>query len=151
MTKLTYTAVQEALKESVEEKGADYVYPYAKGLGACKYAENDGSPSCIVGHVLAKLDPEMFAKVKEAEGRESGSFPVSMLLDAEEFYSEVELSFPLVTALASAQNMQDTGSTWGEALASFEREYEYETTGVTHFDNYYGEEDYSYDGSEDDE
>jgi hypothetical protein len=38
------------LRAVVAEKGADYVYDRE----VCVYADGDGCPSCIVGHVLAR-------------------------------------------------------------------------------------------------
>lgn len=131
MTKLTKTAVVQALEEILEEKGEDYVYPYAAGTGSyegCKYTEGD-APSCIVGQVIAKLDPELFEDLKEFE-YEYGSFPVydfskpdapqvaSYAEDEspEAYYPTLDAELDVIEILNIAQAQQDGGSTYGKAV-----------------------------------
>lgn len=95
------------MRSLVLAKGEDYVYPRANS-GSCSYFEED-KPSCIVGHLLAVL------------GVDSDS-----VTEGESAYALVPAHFPatadyVVEGLNEAQRVQDTGSTWGEALKEFER------------------------------
>ena len=70
---LTYQRATEILDELVDEKGADYIYtedpksietknelgmtPDAS-INGCYYNHLDGTPGCIVGHLVHKLNPE---------------------------------------------------------------------------------------------
>ena len=103
--------VRQALEESIAEKGADYTYPRA---GGCFYALN-GHPSCIVGHVVNRIDPELFHKLIELD-RDGGDTDWATMaerlgLDGDPF---------LTDALAAAQEAQDRGRPWGVALDRFE-------------------------------
>jgi hypothetical protein len=112
-----YTA-QQALKvmeEVVNEFGDDYVYgdEQKNEYGDCVYANEDGTPSCLVGHVIARLDPDAFDNVVYKE-QELGSTPAHNLTN--EGY--VQLGFwdeNTAYIMMEAQGAQDTGSTWGEA------------------------------------
>lgn len=107
------------LKQAVELKGADYVYPPSGGGGACNYLEYTGGsrrtgkptgPSCVVGHVLvAKGIPMLDIAPHEGDSAET----VARLVGA--FRDEI-----VGGALSEAQSVQDNGDTWGEALAAFE-------------------------------
>jgi hypothetical protein len=101
--------VLEHLRAVVAEHGAGYVYPEA----TCDYLY-DGAPSCIVGHVLARLDMLDQGVVEDNDSAAwLGGFTESAL-----------------AALTVAQEIQDgcyhrdTGrvvrATWGEALAAAE-------------------------------
>lgn len=93
----------------------DYVYERIGSVGGvggmCAYFTPDGKPSCIVGHALAiegltldEVGGENTASVEtldehlQATGRWWGLTPGA------------------VEVLAVAQQSQDTGETWGEAL-----------------------------------
>lgn len=76
MVKFTKDAVIAALEEIVKEKGEDYVYPQAEKFLPCVYAV-DGEPSCIVGQVIAKIDPDLLKEVAEFEARTESSFGVT--------------------------------------------------------------------------
>ncbi|QIG58652.1 hypothetical protein SEA_PAVLO_108 [Microbacterium phage Pavlo] len=114
---MTYTNAQinAALKESLAEKGEDYVY-ISDGPG-CAYAHN-GQPSCLVGHVLHKLDPEMFEKVVEAENN-----PTTGDLTFDHLAADLGLPFhpEQADALRRAQIAQDLKSPWGEAAVEYMR------------------------------
>lgn len=143
MTKFTRDAVSEALHAAVAAKGEDYVYPgWNEG---CYYAdpEEHKAPSCIVGHVVAALDPNTFRSWAEFEAQEGGdSFPASEM-DTPRRYAEEEIcdedellvgygepqkvreAFEVdeVTknALSVAQRIQDMGRSWADAQESFDR------------------------------
>lgn len=115
MTKFTKAQIIEAAEHAVEKMGPDYVYPRSgvnnPEYADCVYAEPDGSPSCIVGHVVAELAPEVFARIAELRGDER-IFPADRLWE-HDFETRSKNS---VYALCRAQDAQDHGQTWGEAL-----------------------------------
>lgn len=121
----TYTRenVTKALEDAVALKGEDYVYP-GSSHQQCYYSVQDEDlgtvPSCIVGHVIAVLDPEGFEKVAAFESCTGDSKSARAVLD----YGSLEgvktiQDDGLVYALTCAQSVQDNGRTWGEALNSF--------------------------------
>lgn len=106
----------------VAEKGEEYRYPGADD-GNCSYTNADGTPSCIVGHVLKKLHVPL-DKVRAFEWDEDGSIrestAVSGILGEWGPYADsvsAKADHNAVIILQAAQSKQDDGSTWGEALA----------------------------------
>lgn len=144
-TILTTAAVAEAIDQLVIERGPDYIYPSAEQNG-CFYTFEDGAPGCIVGAVVAKLDPVGFEWLKNSEptyddgnglirrdpvGSALGIFGIGDEAAAVEAAVggfrpphsvdsplAVE-SEPLLRALRRAQSAQDTGSTWEDARREF--------------------------------
>ena len=115
MTKITAKAVLEAMRELVKEFGVDYVYPAIEDE-ECTYAR-DGAPSCIVGHIAARLDPELFQRMA-AEEDEHGAFSVG----SHDNY--LHGAFGEATQLLRhAQIVQDVGDTWGDVLRDAEASY----------------------------
>lgn len=113
---MTYTnaEINAALSKALEANGDDYVYPQAEG--ACVYSL-EGEPSCIVGHVLHTLDPEMFKKVEEFErdyDQNGGDTSFGAMV--------AKLGLPFETeqrrALQNVQVQQDMGHTWGYSVAT---------------------------------
>lgn len=112
---MTYTneQINAALNKALDEKGEDYVYPQADGN--CVYSL-EGEPSCIVGHVLHTLDPEMFKRVAEFErdyDQNGGDTSFGVVVTG--------LGLPFETeqrrALQNVQSSQDSGHTWEHAVA----------------------------------
>jgi len=131
MTDFNRTTVTATLERVVAEYGEDYVYP--KAGATCSYSEQ-GEPSCIVGHVIAALNPEAFEKIAELEDATgvSGSATSVVLgnwehtdwssaVDEDEDLNAVTLTEDgrLASALNEAQRQQDAGATWGIALSAF--------------------------------
>lgn len=128
----TYEDVIEAAREVVAEKGASYSYeyplveyedeetgePHMMESPECLYAAPDGAPSCIVGHVVAKLDAEAFEQLKRAEIRYGAE--VAGKLTKLEYLPEDFWDVEAETAMAYAQAKQDSGRPWGEALDAAE-------------------------------
>lgn len=100
--------VRGLLLRAIAEKGEDYVYPLANANSACLYFEDDGQPSCIVGHVLHYMG--------ESHGPEGASAYVAV--------RNFGWSNAVREGLLKAQRAQDDGRTWGEALAEFDRAVE---------------------------
>lgn len=124
MTQITFEAAIAAAQE-LAGANSNFVYPAEDG---CVYTDpKTAAPSCIVGHILKKLDPELFAQVVEFEREHGSSFPVSVFGDAEydegdneyEVYQYPERHWDEDTAkfFGIIQREQDSGTTWGTAVA----------------------------------
>lgn len=105
MTLINKDNVLDLLQRAVNEKGADYTAPY------CRYFNEDGSPSCIVGHVFS------YVLIDEDQRR----------LDIQEMWNglvvgKVDNQIPnlmdseALGILARAQRAQDRLEQWGDAL-----------------------------------
>jgi hypothetical protein len=120
MTVITREAAIASLRKAVEKNGADFIYFQPAGR-ACSYSEN-GEPSCIVGHVIADLAPELFEKFRASEETDNsgGSFTINNA--PRELRAEVEDTFTAAAlrTLRYAQMLQDERGTWGAALAAAE-------------------------------
>lgn len=108
---LTEEIVTPIIRELVSEFGADYVYKKEEREAdeevICSYQEN-GKPSCIVGHVLDR------AGVEYNPGWEDTL--------AWDILEPGGASETIYAALTCAQGIQDAGKTWGEALNAYEQQ-----------------------------
>lgn len=123
-TVLTRAAVAEALDKVIVERGGDFVYDSNANNG-CFYANEDGTPGCIVGAVLAIAAPESFETLKNLEAptddgngilHRTPCGPVLSVVQAGYVKTESEA---LTSALRRAQSEQDGGATWEAARAAF--------------------------------
>jgi len=134
--KLTKNVVLDLLERAVNEKGADYIDPNASdGLGSCAYADMEGNPLCIVGHVLSyagmELTPGVLVDPQEAgmyydedydkERLANYAFGtgrgVGMLYANDDDVILPATDWDVIDILAVAQKVQDNGKSWGAALA----------------------------------
>jgi hypothetical protein len=95
----------ELLRQVVEGR-EDFVYPSLVTVD-CVYAHR-GKPSCIVGHALV-LAGATVKRLAELDGLDDGGI------------RNVEVEWLALTdeaaqAFGEAQDVQDTGFTWGQAL-----------------------------------
>lgn len=99
-------------------------YRYTDHHDRCRYTEPDGSASCLVGQVVAVLDPEAFEEFKKYEHDTKLTFPISSLGTKYDGCFEVAPGFSLPKLsmspaarriLRKAQSAQDLGNTWGYA------------------------------------
>lgn len=111
----TLEQVLEATRTLVEEKGEDFVYSPVDGFagGDCVYAV-DGNPSCLVGHVIFRLDAEAFKHLAELE-RERGSVAAADLVGGG-YLRQSFWTSDAAMAMQEAQATQDEGLPWGRAL-----------------------------------
>lgn len=118
-------SISRALHAAVRIKGEDYVYksPVGNGSDQCLYTTPTGAPSCIVGWVVAKTDPDLLRDLKDYEW--SGERPTSMAagdLTADRgsvrYVPEDDVA---AEALIAAQQIQDEGMSWGAAMQAFDR------------------------------
>ena len=105
----------QAMKDAVERRGRDYVYPRGEegyyrlsNPNACLYTNTKtNEPACIIGLAMSLA-----------------GFPKPPEGDAADMTLEGLVSPRVAFAAWSAQNLQDNGHTWGEALDEFLREVE---------------------------
>ena len=111
---MTFTLedVLNAAREVVAEKGEDYVY--SGPGGSCVYANEDGTPSCLVGHVIHRLDPNVFKHLAEKEFVDDTT--AAELLTVEEYVPYEFWDMEAERAMNTAQEHQDDGVPWGTAL-----------------------------------
>lgn len=112
---IDYDKAIELLKRAVAEKGADYVYERPDEALSCVYVSN-GAPSCIVGHVISYVAPELLDSIhiwEQDAFAETGSGVESLV---EHFGAEFDMTDEALTALGIAQEAQDMGANWGRAL-----------------------------------
>lgn len=121
MTNVTDEEFTEALRAAVEERGEDYSYPegiyegqfdiprdddYHNG-GLCVYQTPDGTPACIIGLALYKIDPELVPDY-------------DLVMSAQKALEDIGVSDRVRFAAGRAQGVQDGGDTWGHALREYE-------------------------------
>lgn len=92
--------------------------PVEEEIWDCAYSTPDGSPSCIVGHVLRDvMDDEQWAEVLDFEYDSSGQFNRGVSVSG--FKPALRLfDSDAINVLQDAQCAQDRGETWGNALLS---------------------------------
>jgi hypothetical protein len=114
MIELNYATTVEILDGLVEEFGSDHVY--VKGAyGKCDYVR-DGKPSCIVGHVLAKVGvpiERLEAADKYVFG--GGVSARSLLRDLKED-GVLQCDESVRALLSEAQSAQDSLTPWGDSV-----------------------------------
>lgn len=94
-----------ALEQSVAEKGMGYEYPLHETGWVGFYVRN-GEPSCVVACALHKLGATA-ASLSQFE-----NVPIERIPFVGDLYLEEEAR----AILAAAQQAQDSGDTWGDAL-----------------------------------
>lgn len=108
---ITVEQATKALEEIVAEYGEDYIYPGSSNpKQGCIYRDEYGQPSCIVGHVLSRLEPEAFESISAVEN--------PLRLDAIGARRVLDKQI-LEDALNHLQSAQDAGETWGAAFRSY--------------------------------
>lgn len=143
----TREAVTAAFEAIIAEFGAHHTYPlqmrepYEPGVMGCYYslpekdAEGKYVPSCIVGHIVARIEPDVFQTMAALEAETGRSCGAPTLLlgywynwgdedgnlpeDSYTFIDEDEGDVTLVNALGKAQSAQDKRRTWGEAFQEY--------------------------------
>ena len=118
ITRENFTA---AMRAAVAERGEDWVYP-AEGselaeqgwrtgdYESCVYVLPDGSPACLIGLALYKIDPGLLVNLESQYDIASKVMGRAGVQDG-----------TLRLAAGMAQNAQDRGVPWGEALSEYER------------------------------
>ena len=117
ITRENFTA---AMRAAVAERGEDFVYP-AEGSElaeqgwrseerTCVYTLPDGTPACLIGLALYKIDPGLLTHVKLQSDN------ARRVMNRAGVQDEV-----LLLSAGMAQIEQDVGVPWGGALSEYER------------------------------
>jgi len=114
MTLYTTEQALTAMAEVVAEHGEDYVYSdeYKNKDGDCVYAVH-GKPSCLIGHVIYKLDPDAFDDLAAHEAG-WGSASAGDLI-ADQYLLPGFWDNRTAMVMQEAQALQDREGTWGAA------------------------------------
>ena len=111
------TTALDALKNVVERYGPDTLYvdrdPESLADG-CRYVREDGTPSCLVGVVLAEEYGFDLSLIQE-------NAETVTTLHNKGLFDDLDLSADDIAVLSVAQGVQDADDTWGEALQSATR------------------------------
>ena len=100
-------AFREVVREYPNAYG-DAVHPTS---GGCYYFRQDGTPSCIIGHAIAKCGVEPFG-FDSPQNYDSAADEVLRTLGMRDL--------GVLWAAAAAQRAQDDGGSWKMAGSSFE-------------------------------
>ena len=124
LNEATFTA---AIKAAVDKRGKHWVYPIDKpgwalsndelGPDGCRYFLESGEPACLIGTALAELGvtPEGVA-----EGLNAGQVLYNLTGEGRDNFNPHSDSTPSwIRAARAAQEVQDTGGAWGEALDKY--------------------------------
>lgn len=126
MEQITARRALELLIDVVDRAGEDFVYEHKDmtdlrgsfeygGLSrGCRYVE-EGHPSCLVGHVLVRTGVSLEALNK----LDMLGVSASSLAD----YG-IQADMGAQRVLGAAQEVQDSGKSWGEALRMARQRYE---------------------------
>lgn len=119
---MTFTRedVLKAARKVVEDVGPDYIYPGPDEGEPCLYAVN-GAPSCLVGHVIALLDPEEFKRLAAVE-KDLGTEAANFLHHQDRYLPHYFWTDEAAEFMQVVQNHQDARKTWGTSLAIAEDE-----------------------------
>lgn len=128
--KLTYAQTKKKLRRIVNLKGHEYMYEfptYEDEYGAdreamdCHYTDSSGKPSCLVGALLAEVDPGKLKSLHSYEWDDRyepravasvnlvGVNPTGV--DLSELFEEDALKL-----VHRVQRLQDDGCSWGDSL-----------------------------------
>lgn len=116
----------KAIREAVAERGESWTYPSLSEAGDsewynssrdCVYAFPDGSPACLIGLALYKIDPtiDLVGTEKKIETEHNDTSVMAL-------FNELGVQdSTLLNAASSAQYRQDAGMSWGGvALEAYE-------------------------------
>jgi hypothetical protein len=109
MKNITMEEVEWALRDVVAEYGEEYIYVPPKD-GLCRYLDKDPAgikPACLVGHVLVRLGA-LVSELACQEGRSADALDYGRM--------GLSLSSEAINVLYMAQEVQDEGRPWGDAL-----------------------------------
>lgn len=130
--KLTEKQVKRKLRRIANERGHEYVYeaPYFEDEYGelvqgqeCYYTNPEGTPSCIVGVLLADVAPQELKKIYQWEWDSGTKYPncaaISDVADGV-WVEGVDLTDifedEAINLMERVQRRQDVGMSWGEAV-----------------------------------
>jgi hypothetical protein len=106
---LTYSQVHDTAVQVVSEVDKNFIY-CPPGHGQCVYVY-EGAPSCIVGHILARLGTDIKTLVNWDNSVNSGIGSVALR-------DELNFNTDVLVFLRKLQGEQDNMSTWRRSLES---------------------------------
>lgn len=109
MIQFTYEDVLQSLKHIVHAKGEDYIYNRARQ--SCVYYEQNGEPSCLIGHFLYENELVMAVDAEEYEQNDAQSVVWKL-----EEKGIAQIDERATYLLQNAQECQDWGHSWGASL-----------------------------------
>lgn len=110
--KITEQMLIDSLYEIVAEN-PDYVYDDQDAGGFCRYFNDEGEPSCVVGHVIAQHG----ITAEQVEPVKNSCAPVVI-----REITEIQLSLEAKVLFSSVQGWQDMRQPWARALKIAESE-----------------------------
>lgn len=117
-------SLQDAIDtaRAIIEGHENHVYQPPDGR-TCRYADDNGKPSCIVGQIVFKLSPETFTEAVYRE-QANGSFFADNFCAGQRYGRSELVIFEHTAAefLSALQGQQDAGIMWGKALRHALRE-----------------------------
>lgn len=128
MTDYTFDDVKRVLHEVVAER-PEYVYERPEGADECTYTDKDGKPSCLVGQVISRLDPEELARIHydewgmwttweydvEVGEIEREEYRPVYIVAVDELEWARQFDPQQIRALSFVQAAQDASKPWGQA------------------------------------
>ncbi len=116
--RLTYDDVMEALRTAVTNGGEGKSNPGCEigASGQCRYVENDGTPSCLVGNALAILG----VRLPRYEDRENEHGIDKLLADSRDLAHT--FTYEAEEALLTVQEYADSGETWADVLNAYDQQ-----------------------------
>lgn len=120
---LTLEETREKLTELVERLGPDTVYEVPFEALDCAYSTADGEPSCLVGHLIDAVAPEVFEMIHNEEWEDGVQVePMNFAVLAEGSEAVRDLfNYETRVYLNMVQGLQDRGRTWGDVLTQTAR------------------------------
>lgn len=112
LKEITVAMVLDTMDEVVAEYGEDYVYNGYDNVGReeggmnCAYLNSDGTPSCLIGHVLLRLG------VPKEQFRTANFCTVGTFAEI----AHLPVGHAALYVMRKAQAVQDERGTWGAAL-----------------------------------
>lgn len=101
------------------ELSRDFLYQKGSLNTLCYYSNKDGSPSCLVGRVIAKVSCEAFRILELREAEDNVSFSLIEVV-ASVPADILQITPKAIAILREAQSTQDGMGTWGEAVSHAE-------------------------------
>lgn len=116
--KLTAKKALGLLADVVQKQGEDYIYRedprVIEAKGACMNTYPDGEPACIAGHVYRLLADVGHVEWDAVPKYYAAGLALGTIADASAGFTYTDRA---VRVLHTAQDIQDSGGSWGKALA----------------------------------
>ncbi len=119
---LTRDQVLSTLRDIIKAKGPDYTYNEDRPKGhQCVYKWHK-APSCVVGHLVARVAPDVFKSIgrpNDPNVPSNSSASWSLIASEDSPFDGTPLwaeTFELAQEIRALQSYQDSGYTWYKAF-----------------------------------